>query len=58
MCNNKKLTCENASGDRPHIHTGVKPCVNLLYFSSNEHVLQGFSFLVGNDRWFFKNLAK
>ena len=30
---------ENARGDRPHIYTGVKPCVNLLYFSSNEHVL-------------------
>ena len=30
---------EDAKGDRPHIHTGMKPCVNLLYFSSNEHVL-------------------
>ena len=30
---------ENTRGDRPHIYTGVKPCVNHLYFSSNEHVL-------------------
>ena len=30
---------ENARGDRPHIYTGMKPCANLLYFSSNEHVL-------------------
>ena len=30
---------KNARGDRPNIYTGVKPCVNLLYFSSNEHVL-------------------
>ena len=24
-------------GDRLHIRTGVKPCVNLLYLCSNEH---------------------
>ena len=36
---------ENARGDRPHIYTGVKPCVNLLYFSSNEHSFRDFPFL-------------
>ena len=35
-----RATWENARGDRPHIYTGVKPCVNLLYFNSNELVLE------------------
>ena len=52
------LTRENARGYRPHTHNGVKPCVKILYFSSNEHVLRGFSFLVGNYWWLFKNVAK
>ena len=43
---------------RRSVRTGVKPCVNLLYFCPNEHALYGFSFLVGNDRLFFKKLAK
>ena len=44
----------NARGDTLHIYSSIKSYVNLLYSSSNEHDLQGFSFLIGNDWCFFE----
>ena len=45
---------EKMQGVRPHIHTSMKLCVNLLYFSSNKHVLMRWFFKISwKNGWFF-----
>ena len=50
---------ENTKGDRPHIYTGVEPSVKHFFFLVLTSMsFNDFSFLLGNEWWFFENLLK